>query len=344
MAIITTTNTSDSVIEEKGACGGKDALVINRADTTNLDGSNSINVDGTTSGLTYTWKYFGRVKTTSSISEKFEELGCFPIELTVRSTKNGATNTATQYIKLANNPPVLTSLSTSVDSGKKDSQKVIVRVTANGARDPDGVITSYIWYYKTASDQEPQNTQISTKPEITFVLPNIQEKYYFGVILEDNDGAQTNSMESSQNQTPLIIDNNNSNVYLPLITLSLPKSTVNVGETVNFSVEAKTILGTNITNKSEYAWDFDGDGRMDVSKLTAPTVTHTYDRAGDYNVKVRVTNNGVSNTKYQTIHVRNKLKANAYVYSLPNNSIFLLNASDGIYDKARWEFGSTTSE
>jgi hypothetical protein len=100
----------------------------------------------------------------------------------------------TKYVSIKNTPPELTSISTNVDASKKDSQKVLVKVTANGARDVDGVITSYIWYYTTESDKEPQNIQITQKSDITFVLPNITEKYYFGVILEDNDGARTNSM------------------------------------------------------------------------------------------------------------------------------------------------------
>lgn len=80
---------------------------------------------------------------------------------------------------LKNQPPELTSISTNVDTTKKDSQKLLVKVSANGAIDPDGVITSYIWYYTTESDKEPQNIQITQKPEITFVLPNITEKYFF---------------------------------------------------------------------------------------------------------------------------------------------------------------------
>lgn len=343
MAIIATSNGSDSVYQEADACGDKNTLIINRSDTTTFDGSSSINIDGTPSGLTYTWKYFGKVKTTPSISEKFEELWCFPIELTVRSNKNGATHSATQYVKLANNPPLLTNVTTSVDSGKKDAQKVIVRVTANGARDPDGVITSYIWYYKTESDPEPQNIQISQKNEMTFVLPNITEKYYFGVILEDNDGAKTNSMDSGGASAPLIIDNANGNIYLPLITFTTTKTNANVGEKVNFAVDAKTIIGTNVTTKSDYAWDFDGDGRID-KKTSTPGVEYVYTRAGDYNVKVRVTNNGVSNTKYQTIHVRNKLKAAVDSYKLTDGQILLINASEWVYNKAKWDFGATTSE
>ncbi len=93
-------------------------------------------------------------------------------------------------------------------------------------------------------------------------------------------------------------------------------------------MEVKTIIpGVNITNKSEYAWDFDGDGRID-EKSTLPSIEHVYTKSGDFNMKVRVTNNGVSNSKYQTIHVKNKLKADVYGYKLPDGRTYLINASE----------------
>ncbi len=92
---------------------------------------------------------------------------------------NGMNHTTVQYLSLRNQNPEFTNLTTSIDTTKKDSQKVLVKVTANGAKDDDGVITSYIWFYTTESDKEPQNVQITQKNEITFVLPNITEKYYF---------------------------------------------------------------------------------------------------------------------------------------------------------------------
>jgi PKD repeat protein/type IV secretory pathway VirB2 component (pilin) len=341
-AIIDVTNGSSSVYEDPTVCG-TGAIVVNRSESTTLDGSKSVNVDGNPSDLSYTWSYFGKTKTTSSLSEKFGELGCFPIKLSVRSNKNGTTHTTTQYLYLKNQAPEITSISTNIDTTKKDSQKVLVKVNANGAMDPDGVITSYIWYYMTESDKEPQNVQITQKPEITFVLPNITEKYYFGVILEDNDGARTNSMDSSNEQTPLLLSNQNGNIYMPLITLTTPKTAVLAGENVHLAVEAKTIVGTNITAKSEYAWDFDGDGKID-QKTQSPSIDHIYEHSGNYTVKVRVTYNGVSNTKYQTIYVKNALKAQAQGYRLPDGTIYLLNASEGIYDKALWKIGDESTE
>jgi hypothetical protein len=59
-------------------------------------------------------------------------------------------------------------------------------------------------------------------------------------------------------------------------------------------------------------------------------------------MKVRVTYNGVSNTKYQTIHVKNKLKAAIQGYKLPDGRIYLLNSSEGSYDKTTWSIGSET--
>lgn len=336
-SIITVSNGSNTAYEDIEACGSSGAIVITRSEPTSLNASKSVNVDGSTNNLTYTWNYFGKTKTVATISEKFWELWCFPIKLTVRSNKNGSTHTSTQMVFLKNQPPELTSISTNVDTTKKDSQKLLVKVSANGAIDPDGVITSYIWYYTTESDKEPQNIQITQKPEITFVLPNITEKYFFWVILEDNDGARTNSTNNSNEQVPLIVSNQNGNIYLPLITLSTAKTTITTGENIQFAVTAKTIVGSDITAKSEYAWDFDGDWKID-QKTTSANVDYRYEKSWNYTMKVRVTYNGVSNTKYQTIYVKNELKASAQWFRLPNGSYYFLNSSEWSYDKALWKY------
>jgi PKD repeat protein len=56
------------------------------------------------------------------------------------------------------------------------------------------------------------------------------------------------------------------------------------------SVEAKTIVGTNITKNAEYAWDFDGDGKFE-EKSTNPSVNYIFKNSGTYSMKVRVTYN-----------------------------------------------------
>ncbi|MFZ2256167.1 MAG: hypothetical protein WAW59_00610 [Patescibacteria group bacterium] len=67
-------NASSTAYYDSEACGGSGATVINRSEVTNFDGSKSINIDGGTADLTYTWSYFGKVKTTSTLSEKLSEI------------------------------------------------------------------------------------------------------------------------------------------------------------------------------------------------------------------------------------------------------------------------------
>ena len=93
------------------------------------------------------------------------------------------------------------------------------------------------------------------------------------------------------------------------------------------SAEAKTIVGTNITKNAEYAWDFDGDGRFD-ERSANPSVNYVFKNSGTYQIKVRVTYNGVSNTKYATVYVKNPLKASAVGYELSDGSIYFMNTSE----------------
>jgi hypothetical protein len=61
-----------------------------------------------------------------------------------------------------------------------------------------------------------------------------------------------------------MIDNSNGNINLPLITLTVPKVNINVGESARFAAEVRTIIpGQDISKKVVYAWDWDGDGRID---------------------------------------------------------------------------------
>ncbi len=333
-----------NVIEDTPkACDENDAFVIDRTQNITIDGSNSINIDGTKSGLSYTWKYQGKNMTSTSLNQKFDELGCFPIELIVKSEKNGTTSSMKKFISVQNLAPKLTSITATRDNNTKvNGQKVLINVSANAARDDDGVIVSYLWYYYTDSDPEPQNIRITQSPNTIFVVPNITEKYYFGVILEDNDGAKMNSKDRGTEVIPLLVSNDDGNVNIPLISLTTGNSTVNVWESTTFSASTKTILGKDITGNSEYYWDFNGDGIID-KKGTESRVSYTYTSAGTMNMKVKVVYNGVSNTKYQTMYVKNELSPNVSVFR-KGSTIFAINTSLWVFEKAHWTFGDHTSD
>lgn len=264
-----------------------------------------MNTDGTTDGLTYAWKYQGKTSTQREFSYKFDELGCFPVSLTVRSQKANKSHTSTVYVKVDNALPTFASLT--VSSDKPDADPVVVNVTVNNATDPDGVIVSYLWYYYTDSDPEPQDFRITKSPKTAFVIPRTNGKYYFAVTMEDSNGAKLNSDESREERYSITLASDNINT--PLVQLKTSSSQIQVGEEITFQSAVRNVLGQDMTDKVEYKWDYDGDGFYDET-TSAPTVKHAYQTPGSFNMKVKATYRGISNTKYQQIVVRNEIKPN----------------------------------
>jgi cytoskeletal protein RodZ len=311
--------------------------VLDRANIVTFSAADSLNVDGSTTGLTYTWKYTSKNSNQKTFTYKFDELGCFPVDLTVRSQKNGKVSSMRSYIKIENIPPKMSGLTILPNDLKADP--VIVKVSANNARDEDGVIVSYLWYYYTDTDPEPQDFRISRLPSTTFVLPKISGKYFFAVSIEDSNGAKINSEEISEERYSLTLASDNINT--PIITLKTSNTAIFVGESTSFSVATKNILGTDISDKCEYKWDFDGDGFYDET-TTAPKTTHVYNSPGTFSFKVKATYKGMSNTKYQQIIVRNELKPQ-FDYVAVGDKLMLFNTTKGFYTQATWDLGGGIS-
>jgi PKD repeat protein len=288
--------------------------------------------------MSYTWKYGSRNSSQRDFSYKFDELGCFPVTLTVRSKKNGAQSITQSYVKVENIAPKLSSLSILTD--KIDADPVMVTVTANNAVDEDGVISSYIWYYYTQEDPEPQDFRITRSPKTVFVLPRIGAKYYFAVILEDSNGLKVNSDEMSTELYSLTLTSDNINT--PIITLKASNTNISVDQKIDFAVSAKNILGTDLADKAEYKWDYNGDGFYEETTNT-PKVSHIFSTPGNFNFKVKVTYKGISNTKYLAITVKNELQPNLEYIAIGNKFIFL-NTTKGLYTKVKWSLVGITSD
>ncbi|UCE37199.1 MAG: PKD domain-containing protein [Thermoplasmata archaeon] len=84
--------------------------------------------------------------------------------------------------------------------------------------------------------------------------------------------------------------------------------------------EEFTVTGSATTNFTilYYKWDFNGDGVYEINQ-TSSNVTHTYDEAGTYEVKFKVTDeNGLSDRDTVTIKVRGKdeLSTGAYLAAI----------------------------
>jgi hypothetical protein len=57
------------------ACEGVGGYIVDRVNTLNINGNESINVDGESSGLEYSWKIGnGKFSTAANVSHRFDEI------------------------------------------------------------------------------------------------------------------------------------------------------------------------------------------------------------------------------------------------------------------------------
>jgi len=310
------------------------AYIVDRTKIINFSWKESINIDWTTSWLTYTWKV-GNSKflNWSDITQKFDELGCFPVKLTIKSDKNWATSSKEVWLKVNNLKPVLAWINWSVKDMTTDP--VIVNLQAVWASDPDWVIQSYLWYYYTDSDLDPQDYRITTLPNTTFVLPKISWTYNFILVLRDNNNSEYSSKENESNSysLPLAWDNINT----PLINLWVDKNNIFIWDEVNFSAEVKNVLWEDISAKSEYAWDFDGDWFYDKESKTK-NISYTYNKSWTFYAKLRVKHKWMTNVSSVEIVVSNILKPEFEYISIWNKYLFF-NTSKWKLDSLTWDLG-----
>jgi PKD repeat protein len=337
-AYIGLTQDAQTLYEQSGQCSGRPAYVVNRATPVEFTGMESINANGLNTDLEYVWKY-GDNKSSSqgSYSYKFDELGCTPVTLTVVDKKTNRRQTSTTYVRVVNLPPEFTTIAISANT---DKDPVVVNVSATNAQDRDGVIVSYLWYYYTDNDPEPQDFRITQAPNTSFVIPKVTGTYYFGVVMEDSNGAKVNSRESREEQYSLSVASDNINT--PLLSLTASSTSVFTDTDINFAVSVKNVLETPITEGVEYKWDFDGDGFYDQT-TKEPGITHAYALPGTYNMKVKATYKGISNTRTQTIVVRNVIKPDFEMIGIGNKILFV-NTSEGVYTSSRWTTDGVDSD
>lgn len=215
-----------------------------------------------------------------------------------------------------------------------DQDPMRINLRMEGAKDPDGVIRSYTWYYYTSSDEQPQGFRITTKPETSFTLPKINGRYHFSVVLEDANGLRIDTRDISENKfsTPDLLVNQN--ISTPIIEFKASTTDAKYGDPVELTVTAKNALGQDITKVVEYRWDVDGDGFYDI-KTSENTLSYKYTVPGQYHPKVKATHRGLSTTKFLTVTVTNRLIPQAQVQVI-GDKIVAYNTSTGIIQGVSW--------
>ncbi len=317
---------------KEDGCEWKWAYIVNRVDVVKFDGKESINIDWKNWGLSYSWKIWeSKYSQSQTVNNKFDEFWCFPIKLTVTSKDNWKSNTKQIYVEVVNIPPTLNSLNVNITNPWSDP--LIVNVEAVWAKDLDWVIQSYLWYYYTDLDSEPQDFRATSTPNTTFVIPKVTWHYYFVVILKDDNEARSSSEDITKSKFYITVTGDNINT--PLIDLKVNDSSLLVWDNVTFTANVKNILWQNIAWKSVFSWDFDGDWFYDKT-TSINSVDYRFTKSWEFHSKVKVKHKWLSNTRSITLNIWNKLIPDFDYISIWNKFIFFSKSTWKI-DNIEWD-------
>ena len=107
----------------------------------------------------------------------------------------------------------------------------------------------------------------------------------------------------------------------PVAEFSMDKTTIAVGDSITFISQSYDPQGDDLPTNA-FQWDFDGDGAFDDT-TSGPQVNRQFNTPGDYEVRLKVINRGLSSTARQMIFVEptNSYPQAAFTYSVNGNSV-----------------------
>lgn len=256
----------DNFCEEDGE--QRPAYTINRYDEFTLDVSDSVGIKGTPQNL----KYYFTVQDEDIIEStnfrySFAVLWCRYIDVTLEDTDIGKFATTRVWFKVYNALPTLDNLSLFFPqygnevgiwfqqnevkdiftANRKDP--LMVKVNAHQARDPDGVISTFVWYYYRKDDPNRILETKITPPTVPYAFftitspgaNDIEWEYMFGVKMIDNDGWEINSEQIIGNGPVVFLPPDENKIDKPIVTLRADKVNVKAGDEITFEVIAKTV-------------------------------------------------------------------------------------------------------
>jgi PKD repeat protein len=278
-----------------------DTIELTRADVMTFDASESVNIDGTGRDLEYRWDFGdGSKSSKKSTPHIFKELspeltedvqGYFTVKLKVNDKDDKSLqDDATLKVKVVSAPPQFSSLQVIPASNEDMITPTTLTVKAFGAKDPDGQITKYKWWYYDIYD--PDNIlgiRVTQKPSTVMTLgtkgnEGEEKTYGFGLEITDNDDIKVNSEDQiDEDKIPQITVSNGPN-KIPLAKFKVDRTTVYVNEAVNFSSASSDADGDIV----EYVWDVEGDGFFNNEPTDLSTISHTFTEKNLDGYKVRL--------------------------------------------------------
>lgn len=284
---------------------GSDLADISRSDVLTFDASDSKNTDGTGRDLKYSWKFGdSETSTKKTVSHKYKEIipdgeAPYKVELVVydKDDENKKSDPVNLPIYVISLKPSFSSLQVVPDSGATNlTTPVRVRADVFGAKDPDGQITQYKWWYYDENDpEEPLGMQITQSQTAFLVIgtkgtEGSKRTYKFGVEITDNENNKVQSEETEEAEGQLqpemipSLEVTNGPNKMPTASFSIDRTKVYAGDAVNFSSSSKDPDG----KIEEYIWDFDGDGFFNDEPTKQSTISHVYEEKNLAGIRARL--------------------------------------------------------
>ena len=329
-------NKSNDVIRQKDSCidptNGEEhpAYKVTRYEDVTIDPSDSVNTKWTKADLKFFFqpKYWD-LYNKSTFKTNFNELWCTYVDLTVEDAAMWVNVKERIWFKVYNSLPSLDNVSLtfpqygnevwiwlqSASQQAFDSDAALtVKVTATNAKDKDGFISYFKWYYYYKDDPTRRLETKITPSSINYTYFELKEpgEYSFWVTIYDNDDWKTVSEEALWNWPTVLLTQDSKNIDIPIVTLKANKSTVEVWDEVTFDVTSKIISDrSDFEQERTIRYDFNWDGEWDLITKD-DEVTYVYETANPdwYIPRVGVLYRGYEwTTKWGTIVVKDALKA-----------------------------------
>ncbi len=273
-----------------------EGITINRKSVVEFSAQNSLNRDGTGRRLGYQWDFGDTQRSTQKIiTHKYSDLspkepGYYTATLKVVD-KNDLTKTskATIKVNVIGELPTLQAF-TAVPQQTDLTTPVKVKLEAIGAKDPDGQIVKYLWWYYDARD--PQLTMghtITQTPSasVTIGTRGVEgEKmtYKFGLQMTDQENFDVDVNDILDEGMIPSVDVVNGPNDIPVSKFNVDRTSIMLGETINFTSSSYDPDGRIV----QYIWDFEGDGFGNNKATNLSTISHTYDTPAIDGINVRL--------------------------------------------------------
>ena len=313
-------------------CGdGKDGYIVSRSDNLSLSARESINRDGSSRLLVYDWKFSNGTRNDKrDFTHRFSDINsigqCSTASLVVRDEISGqASDEDVLYFKVVNKLPHIIDFVIESAPDKELITPTKVKLRVVGAKDEDGQIKKYKWwYYREGFEAERLGIHATTSPETEMVIvaqgqADVKNRYFFAVEITDNDNGVFDSTEQFGDVSYLDVTNGPN--LSPVAEFTVDKTTIAVGDSITFVSQSYDPQGDEFPT-SAFQWDFDGDGSFDDT-TSGPQVNRQYNTPGEYEVRLKVVHRGLSSTARRIVFVEptNSYPQAAYIYEVNGNTV-----------------------